>query len=188
MKKKTLTPSNIIFAIFIVLLIIPQTRTFLQVGVNKIKVQLFSPSALDSKDQTQLDPFIYDVIDLKNQPKKISIGEGRVVFLSYWATWCPPCIAELSSIQELYNDYGDKIEFVLLTDEKIETVNTFLEKKKYSLPVYLPRMQTPEKLYERSIPTNYIIDGTGKIIVKEQGASNWNSTKVRAVLDGLIMN
>jgi len=185
MKKKKLTPSNIIFAIFIVLLIIPQTRTAIQVGMNKIKVQLFSPSTLDVEDQTQLKPFAYQIQDLEGVSSRVEIGHGKVVFLSYWATWCPPCIAELPSIQELYNDYSDQIDFVLLTNEDPEVIQAFLEKKAYNLPVFIPQMQTPEKLYERSIPTNYIIDKKGKIIIKETGATDWNSQKVREVLDGL---
>lgn len=184
MKKKNLKFSNIIFAIFIVLLIIPQTRTAMQVAMNKIKVQLFSPSTLDAEDQTRLQPFFYQVTDLKSQPKTIEIGHGKITFLSYWATWCPPCIAEMPSIQKLYDDYGDKINFVLLTNEDPEIVRTFLEKKEYDLPVFIPRMQAPEKLYERSIPTNYIIDKNGKIIVKEQGATDWNSKKIREILEG----
>jgi len=185
MKKKNLTFSNILFAIFIVLLIIPQTRTAIQVTMNKIKVQLFSPSTLDAEDQTQLEPFSYRLVDLNGSETTSEIGQGKVVFLSYWATWCPPCIAELPSIQELFNDYGDKIDFLLLTNEDPEVVRRFLEKKKYNLPVFIPRMQAPQKLFERSIPTNYIIDKSGKIIIKETGATDWNSKKVRDILKGL---
>ena len=48
-------------------------------------------------------------------------------------------------------------------------------------------MDAPEALYERSIPTNYIIDKTGNIVLKEQGAANWNSDKVRKLLDNLLL-
>ncbi|UWX54792.1 hypothetical protein NYZ99_18680 [Maribacter litopenaei] len=47
-------------------------------------------------------------------------------------------------------------------------------------------MNPPKDLYEKTIPTNYIIDHTGKIVIKEKGASNWNSEKIRNVLDALI--
>ena len=47
-------------------------------------------------------------------------------------------------------------------------------------------MQTPEILEENSIPTNYVIDANGKIIIKETGAADWNSKKVRELLNGLI--
>lgn len=186
MKKRTLTPSNIIFTIFIVLLIIPQTRTAMQVALNMVRVQLLSPSALEKAAQIQLEPFEYQMIDLKGNAVTTEIGHGKVVFLSYWATWCPPCIAELPSIQKFYNDYGDEIEFVLLTDEAPETVHEFLKRKQYNIPVFMPRIPMPKALYERSIPTNYIIDKKGKVVVKEQGATDWNSEKVRGIVGTLL--
>lgn len=158
----------------------------MQVALNAVKVKLFSPSALDAEDQTQLEPFSYQLMDLKGNPTTAEIGQDKGVFLNYWATWCPPCIAEMPSIQRLYNDFGDKIDFVLLTEENPEVVRTFLEKKQYDLPVFIPRMQAPKTLYERSIPTTYIIDKSGKIIVKEQGATDWNSKKLRELLEGLV--
>ena len=144
---------------------------------------LLSPSTLDPEEQILVTPFDYKLYDLNANALEVGIGKGKVTFLSYWATWCPPCLAELPGIQELYSRYGDRIEFVLITSENPEVVNRFLDKKNYDLPVYLPRMNTPEVLSERSIPTNYIIDAKGKILVKEQGAVDWTSEKVREILE-----
>jgi len=49
-------------------------------------------------------------------------------------------------------------------------------------------MQAPDVLQENSIPTNYVIDTTGKIIIKETGAADWNSKKIRNLLDDLVSN
>ncbi|MFS4454572.1 redoxin family protein [Maribacter sp. 2304DJ31-5] len=186
MKKRKIKVGDVLFVIFVALLIIPQTRTPIQVAINSVKVQLFTPSALDMEDRTQLEPFTYRLTSLKGTPSPVEIGRGEVTFLSYWATWCPPCIAELPSIQKLYADYGDKINFVLITNENPKIIQEFLEEKQYDIPVVLPQMETPKVLSERSIPTNYIIDKAGQIIVKEQGAADWNSEKVRGILDKLI--
>lgn len=188
MKKKKFSVSTIFLLILLALLLIPQTRTPIQVAVNKLKMFVFSPSAMDKEDQTQLNPFDYHVANIDGSSEFISVGKGSVTFISYWATWCPPCIAELPSIQKLYIDYGDDIEFILLTNEEQLAAHSFLEKKAYDLPVYFPLMQTPEELYSTSIPTNYIIDASGKIIIKETGAANWNSTKTRKLLDRLILD
>lgn len=188
MKKRKFKISDIIFVVFILLLIIPQTRTPIQVAVNKLKVAIWSPSIEDKEDQDQVTPFQYAVIDLKGKTESISVGNGKVTFISYWATWCPPCIAELPGIQELYKDYGDKVNFILLTQEEPERVQRFIEKRGYELPIYFPKMQAPEVLQENSIPTNYVIDTTGKIIIKETGAADWNSKKIRNLLDDLISN
>jgi len=188
MKKKKLSLSTILFGLFVVLLIIPQTRTPIQVALNKVRVFVWSPAALDNEDQTQLEPFTYRLANLDGVPTTFEIGNGKVTFIGYWATWCPPCIAELPSMEKLYADYRDQIDFILITNENPETARNFLVKKQYDLPVYFPRMKAPEALFERSIPTNYVLDKTGKILIKETGAADWDSEKVRGVLDGLLLN
>ncbi|WP_299764955.1 TlpA disulfide reductase family protein [uncultured Dokdonia sp.] len=186
MKKKKFSLKNILFLVVIALLIIPQTRTPIQVAINKLKVQIFSPSAFAKADQAQLEPFTYKVSSIDGLSRNAEIGQGKVTFISYWATWCPPCIAELPSIEKLYADYGNKVDFVLITNEKPDKVKRFLERKQLNIPAVFPEMETPELLFERSIPTNYIIDKTGKIVIKEKGAADWNSTEVRETLDKLI--
>ncbi|SNR60222.1 Thiol-disulfide isomerase or thioredoxin [Maribacter sedimenticola] len=186
MKKRKFKISDILFGVFIVLLLIPQTRTPIQVAVNKVKVAIWSPSIEDQEDQQKIAAFDYAVTDMQGATQHIAIGQGKVVFLSYWATWCPPCIAELPGIQALYTDYGDKVMFVLLTQEEPAKVLNFVARKQYHLPIYFPQMQAPEVLNENSLPTNYVIDAQGKIIVKETGAADWNSTKIRSLLDELI--
>lgn len=186
--KSKFKPSDILFVVFIILLIVPQTRKPIQVAVNKLKVLVWSPSTKAAEDQVQLSPFDYQVLTLEGAPKTIGIGKGKVTFISYWATWCAPCLAELPSIEKLYADYGEQLNFVLLTNEQPETVKAFLQKKPYTLPIFTPRMAPPALLLDNSIPTNYLIGQTGKIISKETGAADWNSEKVRAVLEELLSN
>lgn len=186
MKMKKPSLSTIFFSIFIILMIVPQTRMPIQEGISKIRVALFSPSALDEDQQTQLEPFTYRLIALDGTPADVEIGKGKVTFISYWATWCPPCRAELPSIQELYTDYGQMVDFVLITNENPDVIRKFLNKKQFTLPVVLPQMETPAALLERTIPTNYVIDKTGKVVIKEQGATDWSSDKIRETLNLLI--
>lgn len=174
------------FGLFVVLLIIPQTRKPIQVGINRIKVAIWSPGVHTAKDADSVAAFTYSIQDLEGREATRRIGDGRITFLSFWATWCAPCIAELPSIEALYQDYGDAVDFVLVTHEDREVVQRFLSKKGIQLPVFLPLTEVPEVLQSSSLPTNYIIDLKGNILIKEKGAANWNSKKVRGLLDGLI--
>lgn len=183
---KTFSWKNLLFILCILLLIIPQTRVPIQVALNKVKVAIFKPSAFAKADQFKLAPFNYVVKSMDGLAREVAIGKGKVTFISYWATWCPPCIAELPSIEELYADYGNKVQFVLITNEDPEIVTEFLDRKEINLPAVNPVMNTPKLLYERSIPTTYIIDKTGTIIIKEKGAANWNSESVRNTLEDLL--
>ena len=103
-----------------------------------------------------------------------------------WATWCPPCVAEMPSLQDLYNDYKDQVVFVFVTSEGAEKVTPFMEKNNYNLPIYNMMSKEPDLLSTQSIPTTYLINKKGEIVIKKTGAANWNSTKVRNQLDELI--
>jgi len=184
--RKNISWGNILFIIVIVILIIPQTRTPIQVALNKLKVKVFSPTMVAEEKRVELVPFDYKVVNLDGIRRTAPIGKGKVTFLSYWATWCPPCIAELPAIEKLYASYGNKVDFVLISQEDPEIIRKFLDKKDINLPAVNPAMPTPEILRERSIPTNYIIDQFGRIVVKEQGAVDWDSETVRTTLDQLL--
>ena len=90
-------------------------------------------------------------------------------------------------IQKLYNDYKDKVEFVFVTTESWNTVQTFFDKYEYNLPVYNAATMPPQKLSEtNSIPASYLIDKNGLIVINKVGAADWNSSNVRKLLDELI--
>jgi len=178
--------SDVFFTLFIILLIIPQTRMPLQVGINRLKVALWSPRVYTELEMERVGSFDYLVRDIHGRKSIKGIGKGKITFLGFWATWCAPCIAELPSIQALYEDYGDEVDFMLVTKEEATEVQRFLERKALTLPVYVPLGEVPDVLHSKSLPTNYIIDGNGTILSKEQGAADWNSKKVRGLLDGLL--
>lgn len=186
MKKSKFKISDILFVVFILLLIIPQTRKPIMVAASKVRAKVSSLTVVAKDEQEQIMPFVYRLEDLDGNQVNVKVGDGEITFISYWATWCPPCIAELPSIDALYQDYRDKISFLMISNEDPEIINFFLEKKNFSVPAVVSNMNPPKDLYEKTIPTNYIIDHTGKIVVKEKGASDWNSEIVRKILDGLI--
>jgi peroxiredoxin len=92
----------------------------------------------------------------------------------------------MPSIQALYNDYKDKIAFVFITSDQKSKVDKFYAKNNYNLPTYNLLSNTPKEISTRSIPATFVIDKKGKIAVKEIGASNWNNSSVRKMLDNLI--
>ncbi len=110
--------------------------------------------------------------------------KGKLVFLNFWGTWCPPCRAEYPSIQKLYDAKKDKVQFVLIAmQDQEEAVKKFLAENKYTTPVYLANSLIAEKMLPKSFPTTYIIDKNGRILMKEESASDWNSDSVHQFLD-----
>src|SRR5690606_8047080 len=112
---------------------------------------------------------------------------GKVVFLNFWGSWCPPCVAEMPSIQELYESKGNQIAFVLIAmNDKPEKFVPFLQENKYSMTVYEANSLLPKVLIPGSFPTTYIIGKDGEVVLKEISAADWNSPEVNQLIDKLL--
>ena len=115
--------------------------------------------------------------------------KGKVVFLNIWATWCPPCVAEMPNIQKLYEKVGsDKIAFVMLSVDEggMDKVKKFVAKKGFTFPVYMPASQFPQEFYSQSIPTTFIISPEGKIVAKQEGMAEYDTKEVRDFLQSMV--
>ena len=186
MKKSKFSISNIIFVVVIVLLIIPQTRQPIQVFLHK-GLALISPSEISVDKRETLSSYKdWDLIDSNGTRFNFKEAEGKVVFINFWATWCPPCIAEMPSIDNLYKDYSDRVVFLLVSNEESKTIANFQSKNGYSFKFHQQLTQAPKALQTSSIPQTYIIDKKGGIVMDKTGAANWNSDSIRKLLDTLI--
>lgn len=158
--------SNLLFIVIIILLIVPQTRKPIQIGLNQVIA--FSPTKISEENRESLKDYNWNLIDLKGKPVNLRHSIGKVAVVNLWATWCPPCIAEMPSFQKLYRDYGGKVDFFFVSSEDSEKLKLFLEKKNYDLPVFQPLSMAPEQLRSRSLPTTYVISRSGKIVVDKK--------------------
>ena len=172
--------SNIFFIILIGLLLYPPTKVYF------IRLISFSPSTIEVTNQKKITSYNWQLLGYTATDLNFNDTKGEVVLLNFWATWCPPCIAELPSMQKLYNDYKDKVRFVFVTNEDKATIEAFLAEKGYDLPIYTSVTVIPEDLTTTSIPISYVLDKAGNIVIEKTGAADWNSTKVRGLFDELI--
>ncbi len=176
--------SNILFFAFLALLIFPQTRMPIQVFVQRLIS--FSPSEKSEAERETIQDYNWKLQQLNGEDVNFSQSKGKVVIVNFWATWCPPCVAEMPSFQKLYDVYGDKVDFYFVTSEKTERVETFMKKNGYTLPVFLQTSEATKQLESSVLPTTYLISKSGVIIIDEEGAADWNSSKMRMLLDELL--
>lgn len=174
------------FAFVLVVLLILFTPIGFHARVFVSRIFSFSPAVLDADEQQFLSNYNWALTELGEESFDFKNFEGKVVIVNFWATWCPPCVAEMPSLQELYNDYGEEVAFVLIAHDEPEKVKKFLIEKEYSFPVYFERNSIPVELTTENIPTTFIIDGKGRIVVKKTGAANWNSKTTRELLENLV--
>jgi thiol-disulfide isomerase/thioredoxin len=113
-----------------------------------------------------------DAIDL-------SSFKGKKVFVNLWATWCPPCVEEMPSIQQLYNQtQNSNTEFVMISlDKSFNIAQQWSQQKNYSLPLYFPSADLPELFQVSGIPTTFIFDEEGKLIFSQVGGDNYGKPK-----------
>lgn len=174
---------NILFIVFIGILFIPATRKQIQIGVNQLLT--FSPSLIAEEDQKSLATYNWKLESLEGEKVNFQQSQNKIIIVNFWATWCPPCIAEMPDLQKLYDDFGTEVDFYFLTNDDPKKVNRFFADKNYDLPVFYVEGNLPKPLNGDALPTTYIIDQEGKIIVEKVGAADWNGEKVRKILKDL---
>jgi len=161
----------ILFALCTILLLI-----VLYFGISGIPVRLSPPDFPQNISSLGKMPRSGHLTSVSGSLLPLSELEGKVVFLSFWATWCPPCKAEMPSIQNLYHAMkGEKdIVFLMVSDEESQTVRNFMEKNRYDFPVWLTDSSLSAHLNVEAIPTTFIIDRKGDIVFAHTGAARWD--------------
>jgi cytochrome c biogenesis protein CcmG/thiol:disulfide interchange protein DsbE len=104
---------------------------------------------------------------LDGQTLRLSDLHGKPVIVNFWATWCPPCRAEMPDMQKFYEKYHKKMEIVavnLMVRDSREKVDAFIKEYGLTFPVVLDTKGAAMKQYEiQPIPTSFIIDKDGII-------------------------
>lgn len=115
--------------------------------------------------------------------------KDKVVFINLWATWCPPCIAEMPDIDRLYDQYKDQegIRFLMISlDDDFSKAIGFVEKKGFDFEIYQFASPIPDVYKSQVIPSSFVISPEGKIVVKKQGMAKYNSKSFRNFLQSML--
>ena len=117
-------------------------------------------------------------IDLDENNLDISVfNEGKIV-VSYWATWCAPCIKEMPSMnraEKILKDYG--YTFLLVSDESISKISNFKNEMNFDFN-FLKSSKSFETIGIYAMPTSYVFDENGKIVETFVGVVEWDSEEV----------
>ncbi len=120
----------------------------------------------------------------------LSDYDGDIIFLNFWATWCPPCRKEMPSMQTLYEQMEGR-PFTMLAvnlQEEKETVEQFITEKGYTFPVLLDTSaEVGGAMYGvQSIPTTYIISKEGEILARLVGTREWDTEQIRNIFKEML--
>ncbi|WP_405274915.1 TlpA family protein disulfide reductase [Gaopeijia maritima] len=116
--------------------------------------------------------------------ERFTLGDlrGRPVFVNLWATWCPPCVAELASIDRLAAEVGDAATFLLVSPEDERAVREFARRRQLGVRPVLESTLVPEEFGLEALPHTVILDAGGGLVLRHRGAADWHTPEVEALL------
>jgi len=127
---------------------------------------------------------------LQGEPVDLASYRGQVVVLNFWATWCPPCVAEMPSLERLHRALGAEGLAVVTvsTDEDEEALREFVTRYGLSLPVLLdPGGRVASTAYRTTgFPETFVLDRAGVLLQHTIGPAEWDSPEALAHFRGLL--
>ena len=130
------------------------------------------------------------LVDLAGNTVSLSEFAGRLVLINLWATWCEPCLREMPSLERMQSRLGDKITVVAISEDRggSKTVEPFINKLELkSFKIYLdPKSDAGRAFKVAGLPTSFLIDREGRVLGRVDGAAEWDSPKLLAVLGSFL--
>ena len=118
----------------------------------------------------------FTVYDAEGNEVKLSDYFGKPIVLNFWASWCGPCKMEMPYFEEVYQQIGDRVQFLMInstdgSSETVETASTFIAEQGYTFPVFYDTDFEASINYQAfSLPTTYFISAEGELIAKATGS------------------
>ena len=182
--KKVLNYLLIAFLIFII--VSPNgkawvLRQFISVGLFKAEIK---------KDAVKdfLNNSSFSFTDSKGNINNTSMLQGKVVFINFWVSWCPPCRAAMPSINDLYKKLQSDTNFVFLSrneDDYKSKANADLENNDFSFPIFYASGNVPGEIFAGTLPTTIVLSKQGRIVLKHEGLAGYNTDSFISQLKGL---
>ena len=132
-------------------------------------------------------PHPLPLLTLDGRPANLRQFRGKAVLVNLWASWCPPCLAEMPGLQALYQKTDtSKVAFVLISlDVNPNKAKALLKRKGYTMPVYFPAAPLPAPFDSPSIPSTVILTPSGRLADRHDGMADYDTPEFKAALEKL---
>jgi peroxiredoxin len=132
----------------------------------------------------------FSLAGLGGQKVSLTDYKGKVILLNIWATWCPPCVEEMPSMEKLYQELGGdgfEILAVSIDESGAQDVLPFMKKHKLSFPALIDPEGTIKSLYKTTgVPESFVIDKDGTLLEIVIGPRDWSAPEVIRYFRNLI--
>ena len=128
--------------------------------------------------------------DLQGRSVQLAALRGKVVFVNVWATWCPPCVEEMPTIQQLYERlHGQGLEILAVSLDNLgaQIVVPFMQSRRLSFPTLLDTKNLVQRLYRTTgVPESFVVDKRGILVDKVVGPRDWVHPQIIAQFERLL--
>lgn len=145
-----------------------------------VSVGIFSTSIDKTSDKKSALPKAVSFSYRNENEETVSTEslKGKVVFINFWASWCPPCRAEMPSINELYKQFKNDERYVFVfinEDEDKQKAINYLKKEGFNMPIMTSASAISQELYSGTLPTTIVLNKAGEVAMKHEGMAKYNS-------------
>lgn len=182
----------ILLVFFIILLVSPEAKAWLMrqiVSTGLLNSKIEEKQSPEKGETKKTETVEFSVKDESGKIITTSQLKGKVIFINFWASWCPPCRAEFPSIQKFYNKYKSHPDMVFVTvnlDDDIAAGKMYLKKENFNVPFLVPDGNIPNEYYNGSLPTTVVLDKKGMIRLHHAGMADYSNTTFYEQIDGLL--
>ena len=131
--------------------------------------------------------YAWTIRPLDGEPIELEAFRGDVLMINLWASWCTPCVREMETIERLAKRLADtEVRFLIVAAEGERAVRRHLRRYSYDLPIYLEVDPIPPPFGLRGLPTSWIVDRQGRILVRRHGEAVWDTDEVERFVRSLL--
>ncbi|MGG2479974.1 TlpA family protein disulfide reductase [Brevibacillus borstelensis] len=155
---------------YMLVLAIVALSTYLVVGAGSQKETV---NEMIAKPEVRYLAPDFQGLSLHGEEMSLAEQKGKPVFLNFWASWCPPCQAEMPDLNALHKTYGNQVSFIGINttyNDSEEAARDFVKLYQVDYPIVTdPKGEISKEYQIIAMPTSFVIDGSGKIVYKKMG-------------------
>ncbi len=148
---------------------------------------LMAPDVTSRADAGGSADLSLKLVSLDGQQVQLSQYSDKTLFVNFWATWCPPCVAEMPEIQALFSKTDpNRVAFFLISvDQDWDKARQYVQRKSFDFPVFRVDGSIPASFRSQGIPSTFVIKPDGTIAMKRVGMASYDNQEFREFLDKL---
>jgi thiol-disulfide isomerase/thioredoxin len=175
---------NVVFLAILGIVFFTDAGQWLRVQVTGLTLR--NPSnGVEVVSAESVYTFPMELIAENGDEHMLSEFQGDYVFVNFWASWCVPCLAEMSSLETFTAEFPE-MTFLFITREAQNEFDQYMSETPYELDFYKQGSKTPSQLEHSAIPASFLLDKEGRIVYQHFGAADWGDDEVVSEIRALI--